>query len=1012
MMPGYYENTGGLSSLPRRTVLGGEEHLLSYITPEEAQMLREEGGGVTPTGGQYRGPGGLPAFAPSGATGSGSTGAPGAGGTGGHSGGTPGHATSAQGDAGNTGPGGPVGYGGYGNPLGLASNFSYGMDADNPSVAQAAVHGLISAQDALAKATEIAVSEQASEDAGLNEAADAAAKATRADQAKALANLSKARARAKSLGFVPGLASQANVAANQGIYSGLGMHGQVLSPSQVMSLPTAAFSNPAVANALGLGQVGDPNSVFGLAVQGLAKGLFGLMAPPAITGLYSAAEQVGDLTGLYSIPSIGDMALVSMVGDIFGEVAPETAQDISDVYGDVKGFIGDIPGDIADATGLSDVGKAIGEGLSSVGDAIGNIPGDIGLTAPEISLGEAVGEALGLSDVGDAIGEGLSSVGETVGEGVSSVADAIGLSDALGFVGETADTVGTAVGDTFSLGQPSTPTVSPQGGGPGIPQSQGFSLPPVLTPAQKEAPTFKTYPPRPPRPQESLTVEDIFSRYIGSPTGIQQYPEGFSLADIQDEYISSSPIYTYSGGGGIRSLPTRPIIGGQQHELSYITPEESRLLRQHGGGVTPNGGQLKVGGLNTYSTPARRFGEGPVLPGVWWDQEEQDRLDAFIDSGGFTDMRYDPERDRRRAENWRRRFPEEHQRLLEERERKFGSDILRPIPRPRLPADTIGRDPFTTDPTPSPVAPPIQEDPVVPVQDEPVADTPGRDPFTTQPSYWESIFNNYTVPDIFKNWVPPSLPGGIGPAVDPKKGPAVDPPLLPPPPGWSYEGPDRTSQVPSNFQQILPYISNTGIQNLTPPTTSNTVVPMGAQQLDTPINPVQGQNNPVAGQFMSSFSSQPQGQTNPVAGQFMPWQYTPLNQPLINPLQNNVAGNTNLQQPSIFAHSGGGIQQLINNQRQEYGVANQDKIAGKPSPFTREPFSATPHEDLTSGSHSYVSNVLNGHAVPMGMTNVQQLQKPMEAFPSGGQMNYNNTLHADYSRPQSFYAMPNMNKVG
>ena len=81
-MPKYYENTGGLSDLPRRTVLGGEEHLLSYITPEEAQMLREEGGGVTPTGGQYRGPGGVPAFfvgpgAPSAAAAAAAAGSPG-----------------------------------------------------------------------------------------------------------------------------------------------------------------------------------------------------------------------------------------------------------------------------------------------------------------------------------------------------------------------------------------------------------------------------------------------------------------------------------------------------------------------------------------------------------------------------------------------------------------------------------------------------------------------------------------------------------------------------------------------------------------------------------------------------------------------------------------------------------------------------------------------------------------------------------------------------------------------
>ena len=485
-----------------------------------------------------------------------------------------------------------------------------------------------------------------------------------------------------------------------------------------------------------------------------------------------------------------------------------------------------------------------------------------------------------------------------------------------------------------------------------------------------------------------------------------------SLAPPAFQQQQQSVISSAAGGGGIRSLPTRPIIGGQQHELSYITPEESRLLRQHGGGVTPNGGQLKVGGLNTYWMPIRemksddyaadaaderiRFGEGPVLPGVWWDQEEQDRLDAFIDSGGFTDMRYDPERDRRRAENWRRRFPEEHQRMLEEGERKFGSDILRPIPRPRIPADTIGRDPFTTDPTPSPVAPPIQEDPVVPVQDEPVADTPGRDPFDTDPTPMGKF-----------RWMPPSLPRGIGPSVDPL--------LLPPPPGWSYEGPDRTSQVPSNFQQILPYISNTGIQNLTPPTTSNTVVPMGAQQLNTPLNTVGEATEAVESITLDTpvnpaISSQPQGQTNPVAGQFMPWQYTPLNQPLTNPLQNNVAGNVNLQQQPLLAQAGGGIRGLINQSNKNYSVRNQDNFSTSNDAFGTKPFSATPDSNLLSGE-GYISNILGGHTIPLGLSNPQQLQKPLEAFPTGGQMNYDNTLQADYSRPQSFYAMPNMNRM-
>ena len=64
-----YLQQGGLTSLPTRPVLAGQQHELSYITPEEAQLLRQYGGGVTPSGGQYRGPGGVPAFAPVGRSG-------------------------------------------------------------------------------------------------------------------------------------------------------------------------------------------------------------------------------------------------------------------------------------------------------------------------------------------------------------------------------------------------------------------------------------------------------------------------------------------------------------------------------------------------------------------------------------------------------------------------------------------------------------------------------------------------------------------------------------------------------------------------------------------------------------------------------------------------------------------------------------------------------------------------------------------------------------------------------
>jgi hypothetical protein len=80
---------GGLASLPQNPVLGGQEHMLAYITPEEASTLRAQGGGVTPDGGQRRGPGGIASFGVgkgySGATFSGAMGqTPGGKGPGGH----------------------------------------------------------------------------------------------------------------------------------------------------------------------------------------------------------------------------------------------------------------------------------------------------------------------------------------------------------------------------------------------------------------------------------------------------------------------------------------------------------------------------------------------------------------------------------------------------------------------------------------------------------------------------------------------------------------------------------------------------------------------------------------------------------------------------------------------------------------------------------------------------------------------------------------------------------------
>ena len=47
-------------------------------------------------------------------------------------------------------------------------------------------------------------------------------------------------------------------------------------------------------------------------------------------------------------------------------------------------------------------------------------------------------------------------------------------------------------------------------------------------------------------------------------------------------------------------LPTNPILGGQRHNLSYITPIEAQLLRGYGGGVTPDGGQSHFLGIPSF----------------------------------------------------------------------------------------------------------------------------------------------------------------------------------------------------------------------------------------------------------------------------------------------------------------------------------------------------------------------------------------------------------------------------
>jgi len=54
--------SGGIASLPRTAEIQGQYHVLSYLTSDEQQMLRDAGGGLGLDGAQIYGPGGVPAF--------------------------------------------------------------------------------------------------------------------------------------------------------------------------------------------------------------------------------------------------------------------------------------------------------------------------------------------------------------------------------------------------------------------------------------------------------------------------------------------------------------------------------------------------------------------------------------------------------------------------------------------------------------------------------------------------------------------------------------------------------------------------------------------------------------------------------------------------------------------------------------------------------------------------------------------------------------------------------------
>ena len=50
-----------------------------------------------------------------------------------------------------------------------------------------------------------------------------------------------------------------------------------------------------------------------------------------------------------------------------------------------------------------------------------------------------------------------------------------------------------------------------------------------------------------------------------------------------------------------KQIPRQTLLGGELHNLAYITPSESEVLRGLGGGVTPSGGQMMSRGVPAFA---------------------------------------------------------------------------------------------------------------------------------------------------------------------------------------------------------------------------------------------------------------------------------------------------------------------------------------------------------------------------------------------------------------------------
>ena len=373
---------GGLASLPRNPVLGGQQHMLAYITPEEASTLRAQGGGVTPDGGQYTGPGGIASFMTGmgdgpgqsglGSTASGGTGSTGAG------------AAGVQGIQGSTGLGnvggdsGDGGDGGGGGGFDASKNPKFTIN-DVPKhftpPVKTFTQNMLSLFDTVKDVNQFDAEEAALALAPvlslIDEHQQLDPKSRRAQQLATA--ISKAKKGLADSGFVSGAISKNNFSLNPGDPEGffgqvqglVDPFGNEFSMADISAMSPAEFS--ALSSNASTSVIGDPESPFGQAVTGFGTTALGLAAPALSLplGFMGLAMNAAGVKGMASLA--GD-AFGYATDSIFGETASDTSVASHAESADSDSTVGQVGDAVSNAYGF--VSDAVSDAYGYAGDAV------------------------------------------------------------------------------------------------------------------------------------------------------------------------------------------------------------------------------------------------------------------------------------------------------------------------------------------------------------------------------------------------------------------------------------------------------------------------------------------------------------------------------------------------------------------------------------------------------------------------------------------------------------------